>query len=396
MKIAPYYQKLLNLGFQAAKSLEPITFAGMFDSGVDYLFNLAVPLLGAELDKDTASVAVDLSGLTTKEEVETELSFAFSDAIPAIAGSCDYFQLTKHIRRLCSKKKLILVAYLGQDGRADPQFIQFLNRLRNLLGWRFSYVLFVATRLLLHPDYARPLFDKVFKRNLLTVQPLDEKNSNVVLANYEERYSKVLSPVFRRQVLEFAGGNPGLIKALYLQASTSDSWGKLDILDERIYFRLEGIIHDIPESIREMAKKHRLSRTDSAMQPFHHFGYLVVADKTSYRLFSSLLDDFLNIYSKQGPKLKETPIMPNVELLHLTKSQRALLAYLEGRSGELVTKDDIAKVLWGEAWADRYSDWAIDQLVSTLREKMSSIKHDGKIMTKKGEGIIFLPKKVQI
>ncbi len=393
MRIAPYYQKLLEEALQAAKSFEPITYVGMFDSGVDYLFTLLVPILAAESEKDTSLVAIDLSGLTTKEEVASEVGFALSEIESVAPSPCDFAQLTRYVQNFAKKKRMIVVLYLGQEGQTASELFIFLNRLRNLLGWRFSYIIFTTTRLLLGSDHARPLIDKVLKRNLVTVQPLDEENSNAVLANYEERYAKALPPVLRRQVLELAGGNPGLIKALYLQASTSDSWGKPDILDERIYFRLEGIVYDTPENIREMVKKHRLRRTDSALQPFYHFGYLVVADKTSYRLFSPLLDDFLNIYPMQGPKLKETPIMPNAELLHLTKSQRTLLAYLEGRSGQLVTKDDIAKVLWGDAWADLYSDWAIDQLVSTLRKKMSTIKHDGTIVTKKGEGIVFLPKK---
>lgn len=390
MNIAPYYQKLLEQGFQAAKSLEPITFVGMFDSGVDYLFNLAIPLLATELEKDTVPVAVDLTGLIAREEIETELSFAFSDTLPEVSASGDYFVLTKHIRRLCTTKKLVLVAYLGQEGGTEPQFIQFLNRLRNLLGWRFSYVLFVTTRLLLKPDYALPLFDKVLKRNLVTVLPLDEENSSVVLANYEQRYKKSLPESFRRRVLELAGGNPGLIKALYLQASTSDLWKKPDILDERIYFRLEGIVQDMPERVRALAKK-GLKRTDETVRPYDHFGYFV-ADKTAHRLFSPLLDDFLKINPTQGPKQKEPPIGPDAKLLHLTKSQRTVLAYLENRAGQLVTKDDIAQVLWGEAWADRYSDWAIDQLVSTLRDKFTSMKYSGKIITKKGEGIIFVSK----
>lgn len=395
MKIAPYYQKLLNLGLQAAKSLEPITFVGMFDSGVDYLFTLLIPLLAAESEKDTSLVAIDLSGLTTKEEVASEVGFALSEIDSGAPSSGDFAQLARYVQNFAKSKRVIFVLYLGQEGQTANELFLFLNRLRNLLGWRFSYIIFTTTRLLLHSDYRRPLIDKVLKRNLVTVQPLDKENSNAVLANYEERYSKVLSPPLRRQVLEFAGGNPGLIKALYLQASTSDSWEKPDVLDERIYFRLEGIVHDLPENIREVAKKHRLRETDSDTQCFYRFGYFL-ADKTSYRLFSPLLDEFLNIYPTKGPKLRDPHNQPNAELLNLTKSQRTLLAYLEGRSGELVTKDDIAKVLWGEAWADRYSDWAIDQLVSTLREKMSTMKHDGTIVTKKGEGIVFLPRKVQV
>lgn len=376
MRIAPYYQKLLQEAVQVAKGMEPITFAGMFDSGVDYLFNLTIPLLATELEKETVPVAVDLSGLTTKEEIETELSFALSDVTPHASGPRDYFTITAQVRQLCATKKLVFVAYLGQDGGTDPQFFQFLGRLRNLLGWRFSYVLFVTTRLLFDPNYQRPLFDKVLKRNLVTVLPLDEENSDIVLANYEERYKKTLSQALRHHVLELAGGNPGLVKALYLQVSTTPSWKTPDILDERLYFRLEGIARDVHERAHDK-------------QPLRRFGYFV-PNKSSSRWFSPLLSDFLKIYPTQGPKPKEPPLASDGKLLHLTKSQRTLLAYLEGRSGELVTKDDIAKVLWGEAWADRYSDWAIDQLISTLREKLATIKHDGKIVTKKGEGIIFL------
>lgn len=395
MKIAPYYQKLLKKALQAAKSFEPITYVGMFDSGVDYLFTLLVPLLAAELEKDDSLVAIDLSGLTTKEEIASEVGFALTEIDSGVPSPGDFAQLTRHIQNFAKRKRIIFVLYLGQEGQTANELFLFLNRLRNLLGWRFSYIIFTTARLLLHPDYARPLIDKVLKRNLIAVQPLDKENSNAVLANYEERYSKALSSSLQRQVLELAGGNPGLIKALYLQASTSDSWKKPDVLDERIYFRLEGVVRDMPENIREAAKKHRLIKTGSATQPFYHFGYFI-ADKTSYRLFSPIFDDFLNIYPTKGPKLKEPHTLPNAELLHLTKSQRTLLAYLEGRSGELVTKDDIAKALWGDAWADRYSDWAIDQLLSTLRKKMSTIKHDGTIVTKKGEGIAFLPGKVQV
>jgi hypothetical protein len=58
MKIAPYYQSLLEKAVQAAVSFEPITYMGMFDSGIDYLFTLLLPLLESELEKDTISVAV--------------------------------------------------------------------------------------------------------------------------------------------------------------------------------------------------------------------------------------------------------------------------------------------------------------------------------------------------
>ncbi len=82
MNIAPYYQKLLNIGLQAAKSLEPITFVGMFNSGVGYLFTLSMPLFATELKSDVTQIIVDLSGLTTEQEVSQEIAGVLSSLEP--------------------------------------------------------------------------------------------------------------------------------------------------------------------------------------------------------------------------------------------------------------------------------------------------------------------------
>ena len=103
-----------------------------------------------------------------------------------------------------------------------------------------------------------------------------------------------------------------------------------------------------------------------------------------------MLIDFLQHYAQKSPQHLNTKAKHADEtLLNFTKSQRSVFEYLRAHPGELVSKDTLAQVLWGNDWADKYSDWAIDQLLSTLREKLTSLKHKEKIITKKGEGIIF-------
>ena len=70
MKIAPYYQKLLEASLQAANNLEPITFSGMFDSATGYLFTLSMPLFQTEIASNVLPIWVDLSGLTKSQEIE--------------------------------------------------------------------------------------------------------------------------------------------------------------------------------------------------------------------------------------------------------------------------------------------------------------------------------------
>lgn len=55
----------------------------------------------------------------------------------------------------------------------------------------------------------------------------------------------------------------------------------------------------------------------------------------------------------------------------------------------VITREDIAKALWGGNWEEKYSDWAIDQLIHRLRKKMIQANIQHRIVTKKGEGFIM-------
>lgn len=389
MNVAPYYQKLLEQGLQAASSLEPITFIGMFDSGVDYLFNLAMPLFEAELPKDVRPIFLDLSGLTSREETEQELCFMISEELKTeVSGG--YQALVSVLRSEAKKIKIVFVIYLGQEGGIDQSFFLFLNRLRNLLGWRFSYIIFVTSRVWSNAP-PPPIVDKVLKRNLVPVQPLITQDARAVLQNYEERYAKKLSKDKQDRIIAHGGGNPGLIKALYLQAIRSADWSTVNFLDEQLYFRLQGIGNDLPVKAQEVLLGKKSPADSPVVTNFLvRYGYAGIIGKKLVP-FTSLVTQYLQKYQFQTPKAaQEKKLMVDSILLNFTKPQRKVLEYLKAHAGELVTKDALAQILWGETWADRYSDWAIDQLISTLREKLTSVKYDGKIITKKGEGIIFV------
>lgn len=153
---------------------------------------------------------------------------------------------------------------------------------------------------------------------------------------------------------------------------------------------------DLPQSHLSLLTSRPKTREDKRIQALlARYGYLVKSDG-GYKIFTPLLNEFLRKYADKIPHQKAEPAYSiDQELLELSKSQRAVLSYLRAHPGEIVSRDALAQLLWGEHWADRYSDWAIDQLMSTLRERLTSIRFSGKIVTKKGEGLIYLPNKVQ-
>lgn len=58
---------------------------------------------------------------------------------------------------------------------------------------------------------------------------------------------------------------------------------------------------------------------------------------------------------------------------YFSKKERSVLKIVLNRTGEIVEREEIARSLWGDQWESKYSDWAVDQLVSRLRKRLKSL-----------------------
>lgn len=74
-----------------------------------------------------------------------------------------------------------------------------------------------------------------------------------------------------------------------------------------------------------------------------------------------------------------------IEEKFTTQEYNVLTSFLK-ESDVLKTRDNIGEVLWGEESYEKYSNWAIDQLISKLRKKLKKIGAKGKIITVRGRG----------
>ncbi len=77
---------------------------------------------------------------------------------------------------------------------------------------------------------------------------------------------------------------------------------------------------------------------------------------------------------------------------NFSNSETRLLIYMLEKLDVLLTKDELAKVYWGENWDESFSSWAFDQLMYRLRKKMKKINLDYKIFTKRGKGYVVRKK----
>lgn len=71
----------------------------------------------------------------------------------------------------------------------------------------------------------------------------------------------------------------------------------------------------------------------------------------------------------------------------LTKTELAVFLKLLINKRSLVVYEDLAKVMWGEEWAEKYSLWSIAKVVQKVRNKLIGLGlSKGIILTKRGEG----------
>lgn len=72
-----------------------------------------------------------------------------------------------------------------------------------------------------------------------------------------------------------------------------------------------------------------------------------------------------------------------------TRQEYLIMKLFLAAPNKLFSRDDIGDTLWGKQSYDKYSDWAIDQLMSKLRKKLEQLGMRASLITVKGRGYKF-------
>lgn len=71
---------------------------------------------------------------------------------------------------------------------------------------------------------------------------------------------------------------------------------------------------------------------------------------------------------------------------YLTGQELKVFNLLLQNINSVVTRDEIAKVMWENEWNDKYSDWSIDKVISNIKKKLFEASDKRTVKTFKGEG----------
>lgn len=152
----------------------------------------------------------------------------------------------------------------------------------------------------------------------------------------------------------------------------------------------------LSKSINKNVDKLAFEKTGGIAGLFHFFANDLWDEDLTQEIFNKLkveIENNKNIISKLTSKDALTLIEKNVKNITKFKSIKLLsnptaqeiniLNFLLDKN-EPVSRDDVAKILWGKSWNTKYSDWAIDKTISRLRKKI--IGNEVRILTVKNFG----------
>lgn len=215
--------------------------------------------------------------------------------------------------------------------------------------------------------------------NSLTVLGLPDYDDAVHIINdeFSPRFGFRPSAEQLHDIYTWSHGHVGLLRTLYLLKRDHPQQlftKQLLLAEPMVLERLQNILADLPpEKLQQIAKKN-LSFVDQML--FERFGII----QPDGSLFHPLLK----------------PLLPRQKTLTrsggLSLTEHTVLEYFRARPHAIVSRQDIASIVWGtEEWEDKYSDWAIGQLIYRLRKKLEYGSSSGTIITRKGQGFEFVP-----
>ena len=131
--------------------------------------------------------------------------------------------------------------------------LEICQKLHDLYGTKFSYQIFANTHILFDQYQNQNLFDRIIRRVIVKILPLDIDDTHTTLLMYEARFGHALPERLRDEAIDLSGGNPGLLKSLYLQAMENKGQSQWwNIYDGRLHYRLERIVNDLPKEYQKL------------------------------------------------------------------------------------------------------------------------------------------------
>lgn len=321
----------------------------------------------------------------------------------------------RSILRKIANSGLTLVLFLGELDELNFTNKIFFNNLKSL--WVSMYpnlqYVFPMVKSLTDPanmgvwdELKEPLLQNVIYVPLRTNNDVD-----YTLNFFLRRYSLKMEDQFKKASIRLCGGHPYMLKVAVRIYRNQGSFKEVkefeDVLmnSHELNSAANGIFSVRSEIEQELLKKivrKEVLDKDEEVQ-INALIKLGIVERinNTYKVFGLIYENFIKLLVDEDADTGIEGILDidegsgairfNGKLVdeYFTRQEYSILVLFLQKPNNIITRDDIGDILWGEDNYQKYSDWAIDQLISKLRKKIRKVGSNAKILTLRGRGYKF-------
>lgn len=310
----------------------------------------------------------------------------------------DQEDLEKFINyKIDSKNKRIILLVLDADKLIDEKIslASALNSLYHQIP-TLSILYFFGNNIT-YPEIAKKLSSNTtIYQNIQIFPYLSEKDSDYFIRYLEKKLNIYLSESLIKEIISKCGGIAWLIKEVIRQYSKTKS-PKLIFNHDELKTKISIIFDEFTNQEMQILEKivknnHIFSLEDQKIVKYFIKSSTLVKNKSQYRFYSSLIEDFFR--KKLTEKLR-MEIINGRDLYvngvnmnnYFSKREKKLLIYFINNKGIALNRDKVSKIIWD---VESYTDWALDQFMKRLRNKLISLGFEKNfIKTIKNQGFIL-------
>ena len=150
-------------------------------------------------------------------------------------------------------------------------------------------------------------------------------------------------------------------------------------LDNFIGYLLDNMTIEEISTFKKVVNKMKLNRHEQQIvEMYEKVGFIVNGDIS----VPAIKEKLINYKIKQDTITEDNKLNINFDLF--TKSEKTMIEYMH--SNEEVSKEEMAKIIWGDQVDEKYSEWAIEQRMSRLRKKLKQSGYNIDIVTLYNKG----------
>ncbi|KKQ79884.1 MAG: hypothetical protein UT01_C0025G0017 [Candidatus Daviesbacteria bacterium GW2011_GWA1_38_7] len=282
---------------------------------------------------------------------------------------------------------LFFIRFDRMKNSATPELYANIRGIGESLHNQTSFV-FTSFRSLdeLSPAVFKKSSVAAFAHNMY-LPPAEKTDTKIIFEEDKKRYNLEISPDLEKALFELVDGYVRYLELALIILSEKGS--KISSPDElfEILTQDEGIIlqseelwetlnKDEQEVLVRILNAEKLSEEEKDKAKYLWEAGFVFEDRNQTKIFSPLFENFLK--SHQNTQTNG--------IVDFTHKENLLFEFLKTNIGQVCERDSIIESVWPEEEDLGVTDWAVDRLVSRVRNKLKKQKSHFEIQTIKTRG----------